>query len=281
MMRFARLEDVVAGYFTDDSMLRRVHRERALAISGPRALLMQAAHPLAVTGLLAHSSALDAPYERLRRTAEIMDTIAFGSREDADRVTRRVRAMHRRVSGEIEEPVGKYPAGTPYSATDPSLLMWVLFTLVDSAMVVYRAYVGPVSREEEAAYWEDYKVIGELFGLARADMPDTVGDLDEYRREMLEGDRLHVNEWARERAREIVLEPPVPLVVRPLVEAVNFTTIALLPDRIRDEYGFRAGVPPMFLRRAMVEAGAQYLKRGVVPFLPSRLRLVPSARAAA
>ena len=29
------------GYFTDDSVLRRVHRERPLA----RALLMQVAHP--------------------------------------------------------------------------------------------------------------------------------------------------------------------------------------------------------------------------------------------
>jgi len=57
------------GYFTDDSMLRKVHRERALALSGPRALLMQAAHPLAVSGLLAHSTAIDEPYERLARTA--------------------------------------------------------------------------------------------------------------------------------------------------------------------------------------------------------------------
>ena len=44
------------GYFTDDSLLRRVNRERALALAGPRALLMQAAHPLAVSGLLAHST---------------------------------------------------------------------------------------------------------------------------------------------------------------------------------------------------------------------------------
>jgi uncharacterized protein (DUF2236 family) len=50
------------GYFDDGSMFRRVHRERAVALSGPRALLMQAAHPLAVYGLLAHSSALDEPY---------------------------------------------------------------------------------------------------------------------------------------------------------------------------------------------------------------------------
>ena len=50
-------------------MLWRIHRERAVALSGPRALLMQAAHPLAVSGLLAHSTALDEPYDRLARTA--------------------------------------------------------------------------------------------------------------------------------------------------------------------------------------------------------------------
>ena len=66
----------MAGYFSDDSMLRRIHRERALALSGPRALLMQAAHPLAVSGLLAHSTAIDEPYDRLARTAEVMSTIA-------------------------------------------------------------------------------------------------------------------------------------------------------------------------------------------------------------
>jgi uncharacterized protein (DUF2236 family) len=59
----------VQGYFTDDSAIRRVYRERAMALAGPRALLMQAAHPLAVSGLLAHTSALEEPYERLMRTA--------------------------------------------------------------------------------------------------------------------------------------------------------------------------------------------------------------------
>src|SRR5918997_1794442 len=97
------------GYFTDRSMLRRVHRERALALSGPRALLMQAAHPLAVSGLLAHSTALEEPYERLARTAEVMNTIGFGTRGDADRVTAAVRAQHARVRGRIGKKVGPYP----------------------------------------------------------------------------------------------------------------------------------------------------------------------------
>ena len=143
------------GYFTDDSMMRVVHRERAVALSGPRALLMQAAHPLAVSGLLAHSTAVDEPYDRLARTAEVMNTIGFGTRADADRVTKRVRAMHRRVNGAIRDEVGPYPAGTPYAADQPDLLLWVLFTLVYSGIVVYDKYVRSLSDADQAGYWED------------------------------------------------------------------------------------------------------------------------------
>ena len=247
-----------------------------MALSGPRALLMQAAHPLAVIGLLSHSSALDEPYERLARTAEVMNTIGFGSRADADRATRHVRAMHRRVRGRIKEPVGRFAAGTEYRADDPELLLWVLFTMVDSSLVVYRAYIGDLSREDESDLWQDYRIVGRLFGLSANDMPRTLAGLDDYRRSMLEGDTLHVTDWARERARAIVLEPPVPLAARPLLETANFVTIALLPDRVREQYGFSA-LPPVFVRKALVRAGAEYVKRGVLPFLPGRVRLTGSA----
>jgi uncharacterized protein (DUF2236 family) len=274
-----RKSDPSAGYFDERSMMRRVHRERVLALSGPRALLMQAAHPLAVFGLLSHSSALDEPYERLARTAQTMNTIAFGSRAEADRITRGVRAMHRRVSGTLPERVGSYPAGTAYRADDPQLLLWVLFTLVDSALVVYRRYVRSLSRAQEAAFWEDYKVVGRLFGLKRVDMPDTLEDLDRYRARMLDGDELLVTDWARKRAIKIVLSPPVPLLARPLLETVNFITIALLPDPIRAQYGF-SPLPPALVRKALVAGGADYVRRAVMPFVPSRVRLVPRARAA-
>src|SRR3954452_18429065 len=133
------------SYFDDTSMLRRVHREFAVALSGPRALLMQAAHPVTFEGFFAHSGARDEPYERLRRTAEVMTTIGFGSRAAADRATRRVRAMHGRVRGELREPAGHFPAGTPYAADDPELLLWILATLVDSALLVYDGYVGSLT----------------------------------------------------------------------------------------------------------------------------------------
>ena len=269
---------MAVGYFDDDSMLRRVHRERALALAGPRALLMQAAHPLAVAGLLAHTTALDDPYGRLARTAEVMGVIGFGSKAAADRVTARVRAMHRQVRGTLRQAVGPHPAGTQYRADDPELL-WVLFSLVDSASVVYRKYVGGLDGESEARLWADYRLVGRLFGLRERDMPKGVAGLEAYRHDMLEGDRLHVSEWARERARAIVLSPPVPWLARPLLETANFVTIGLLPDRIRREYGF-APVPPAIVRKALVAGGAQYVRRAVLPVLPDRLRLVPSARAA-
>jgi uncharacterized protein (DUF2236 family) len=263
------------GYFDDHSMLRRVHRERVIALSGPRALLMQAAHPLAVAGLLAHSSALEEPYERLARTAKVLHAIGFGSRAEANEVTRRVRAMHRQVQGRLRQQVGPFPAGTEYRADDPELLLWVLFTLVDSGLVVYRTYVGALTREEEAAYWRDYRTVGRLFGLRADEMPRTLADLDDYRRSMLEGDTLVVTDWARERARAIVLDPPVPLAARPLVETANFVTIALLPDPIRRQYGF-SPMPPAFVRKALVRAGGEYVKRAVLPLLPARMRLAPT-----
>ena len=49
--------------------------------------------------------------------------------------------MHGKVRGELERPAGRFPAGTPFAADDPELLLWVLATLVDSALVFYDTYV--------------------------------------------------------------------------------------------------------------------------------------------
>jgi uncharacterized protein (DUF2236 family) len=266
-----------SSYFGERSMIRRVTGERAVAFSGARALLMQAAHPLAVAGLLAHSDSLEDPYERLARTAQVIDAITFGPRAEADRITARVRAMHRRVRGELPDAVGIYPAGTPYRADDPELLMWILYTLVDSASLFYSVYVSRLSTLQRRALWEDYKVVGELFGLRAEEMPDTLDDLREYGRKMIRGDRLCVGDWARRRAREIVLEPPVPAQLRPVLETVNFVTIALLPDEIRRQYGFSPLMPPI-ARKALVRGGALYVRRGLLPLLPDVVRHVPSAR---
>ncbi len=264
------------SYFDDRSMLRRVMRETAVAFSGPRALLMQATHPVAFEGFFAHTGALDEPYDRLSRTAKVMNTIAFGPREEADDATRRVRAMHRRVRGELAEPAGRFPAGTPYAADDPALLLWVLACIVDSALVVYERYVGSLSGAEREAFWSDYKVVARLFGLRPGELPAAAADFDAYMHDMLTGGDLHVTPQARELAVRIVMRPPVSLRVRPLLELSNFITVGLLPGDLRRQYGLSWDP----LRALALRGGAEYAKRVLVPLAPGRLRFVPSARAA-
>src|ERR1700712_3320199 len=102
---------------------------------------MMAAHPVAFEGFFMATGSLDDPYKRLRRTAEVMDAIAWGPKAEADRKTRRVRAMHARARGTLPAAAGRFPAGTPWAADDPELLLWIVACLVDSAVVVYDRYV--------------------------------------------------------------------------------------------------------------------------------------------
>ncbi|MSX01532.1 MAG: DUF2236 domain-containing protein [Actinobacteria bacterium] len=261
------------GYFEDDALIRRVNRELIVAFSGARALLMQAAHPVMFEGFFIKTEARDAAHARLARTATIMNTIYFGRRVDADRMTERVREVHTRINGVLEEPAGKYPAGTPYAADDPQFLLWTLAALVDSADKLYRLYVDELTRDERDALWGDYRVVGKLFGLKEDEMPATIEGFDAYMSEMVDGDQLWVTERAREESLAIVLHPPAPVYMRGLVEAVNFIIIGSLPAKIRRGYGLSWDP----LRETMRLGGAAYTKRVLLPLLPQIIRNTPVA----
>ncbi len=266
-----------ATYFTDGSVMRQVHREQAVALAGPRALLMMAAHPVAFEGFFMSTGDLDDPYARLRRTADVLDAIAWGPKARADVMCRHVRARHAEVTGVLPQAAGRFPAGTPYAAADPELLLWVLACLVDSSLLVYEKYVRRLTPDEREGYWRDYKVMGRLFGLKASQMPKTYTDFADYMARMLASGDLYVTDTARELGKEIVLHPPVPLPARPLVELANQITVGLMPADLRAQYGLRWDP----LRALAVAGGAEYVKRVLVPLLPERVRYVPSARALA
>ena len=261
------------GYFEDDSLIRRVNRELVVAFSGARALLMQASHPVMFEGFFIKTEAKEAAHARLARTATIMNTIYFGRRDDADQMTDRVREVHTQINGVLEEPAGKYPAGTPYAADDPQFLLWTLAALVDSADQFYRLYVEELTRDERDALWGDYRLVGKLFGLQEDEMPATIEGFDAYMTEMVEGDQLYVTESARDESLAIVLNPPAPVYMRGLVEAVNFIIIGSLPAKIRRGYGLSWDP----LRETMRVGGAAYTKRVLLPLLPQIIRNTPVA----
>ena len=211
---------------------------------------------------------MEDPYPRLERTARVLNTIVFGRRQDADRATARVRRVHGRMRGTLPEPAGRFPAGTPWAADDPALLLWILATLAQSSLLVYEYYVSPLTPAEQDDYWRDHRVLGRLFGLREQDMPSGWQGLSDYLEAMLAGDDLWVSPQARELGVQIVLHPPVPLAARPLLGVANFAIVGLLPAGLRRQYGL--GWDPV---RGLVHwGGAQYTRRILVPLLPGRLR---------
>ena len=113
-----------------------------------RAILLQLAHPLVAAGVADHShfrSSAMAAVGRLRGTVRSMLSLAFGDEAAYGRAIAGIRAIHTRVHGELRAQTGVFPAGTPYSAEDPALVLWVHATFIDSAVLVYDRVVSPLS----------------------------------------------------------------------------------------------------------------------------------------
>ncbi|HZU17521.1 MAG TPA: oxygenase MpaB family protein, partial [Candidatus Dormibacteraeota bacterium] len=202
--------------FPPDSVTWRVNQEPALLLAGGRALLMQLAHPGVAAGVDEHSDYRRRPLRRLARTLRLTMAISFGTREQALAAARRINDTHRRVRGE------------GYEAMDPRLLLWVHATLIDSAVVAYRTFVGPLTPAEEEAYYRQATVVGALLGIPRGRYPSGLAGFRRYLADMLEGDELRVDERARALAG-YVLRPRLRLVPGFAYWPVEVLTAGLLP----------------------------------------------------
>ena len=177
---------------------------RSMFVGGLRALLLQSLHPLAMAGVAQHSDYRTDPWGRLQRTADYLAVTTFGPAVDAELVVARVRAVHERVKGTARD-------GRSYSAGDPHLLRWVHICEVDSFLAAHRVYgAEPLTRAEADAYVADMAIVAERLGVNHA--PRTVSELRaefrEYRPE------LRGTPEAREAARFLLVDPPLPLVAR-------------------------------------------------------------------
>jgi uncharacterized protein (DUF2236 family) len=251
-----------------------VNREGVLLLGGGAALILQVAHPLVAAAVAEHSTYREDPWGRLYRTLDLTTKVVFGDTRTAERAARRIRSVHERVHGVTEEDAGRYPAGTPYRADDPELLLWVHATLVRTALDVYRLYVGRLTIAEQLRYYEEQKSLAAAFGVPRERMPATFGAFNEYFESMLESDRIAVTSALRD-VVDATLRPPLPFVARPLVDSLNLVTVGLLPERLRDELGLPWGA----VRERLLETSRAGLRR-IIPALPGLVRDYPPARSA-
>jgi uncharacterized protein (DUF2236 family) len=226
------------GYFPGvSSTLRRVHEERAVGLLyGQRALCIGALSPLNYVGTSEHTVARDTPFKRLAHTANSFETVMFGSVAEADRVLDAVHKMHRRVTGRLPQAAGAFPAGTPYDAFDPALMLWTIAVMMDSAECFYDLLVRQLRDDEREALWQDYLRFGELFGMPRAGAPQTYSAFRTYYSRILSGDDVWLTDEARHVGRFTAFEIPMRGYMQPAKRLHDLIMLGSLPPRVRRIY---------------------------------------------
>jgi uncharacterized protein (DUF2236 family) len=251
--------------------------ERLAVLAWPRAILLQLAHPLVAAGVARHSGFRTSPFApavRLHATIRAMRQLTFGSDAQAAAVLERIRGVHDRVTGILARETGAHARGTRYSAHDPSLLLWVHATLLDSHVCILDQVLGPFMPEDRDRYCQETAALAVALGVRPDEVPLTWAGLQDYLAGELASGRVAVGADARALAPGVV-QPTLGRVVWPLQKAVELVTVGSLPPAIRHDYGFTwdAGRER---RRRRVLAAARTLRA----FAPDRLARWPEARTA-
>src|SRR6478672_11843036 len=168
----------------------RLNREAMLLLgAGPRALLLQIAHPAVAAGVNDHSDFRTDPWRRLAGTLRSYLTIVYGTTAAARGEIRRLNALHRGITG------------PGYAARDPELALWVHATLVDSTIAVADAWLEPIGRDRRAAFYAETRPIGRAFGVPDTLLPADLEAFDAYVTGMLAAHGpVRVSDVARELA---------------------------------------------------------------------------------
>lgn len=287
------------GLYGPGSAGWRLNREAGLLLgAGPRALLLQVAHPLVAEGVDQHSGFREDPWSRLAGTLRSYQRIVYGTAPVARAEIVRLNRLHDRVTGPVRDAGAAARHGATYRALDPDLALWVHATLVDSTLVAVDAWQERLDHATRAAFYAETVPVGRLFGVPDRLLPQDIDAFDAYMAAMLApGGPVHPTATARDLAR-VILSPPIAGVVQgrietllgpaapgvrrllarvpqPAVDALMLPAIGLLPAATRAEYGLAWG-PVERAIDAWLVAGWRFWR----PRLPTTLRWFPRAIAA-
>ena len=274
------------GLYGPDSEAWRLNREALLLLgAGPRALLLQVAHPLVAEGVEQHSDFRVDPWRRLGATIRSYLRIVYGTTAEARAEIRRLNALHRSIVGPVLDR-DAVRHGTWYEARDPELSLWVHATLVDSTLLAVDRWLGPLTADRRARFYAETRPLGRAFGIPESRLPVDLEAFDRYVADMLgPTGPVHPTATARSQA-EVILRPPLApfgpdrlawlrLVPAAAYEWTLWPAVGLLPERQRLEYGLSWG-PVQRAVSAWLVAGW----RTWLPLLPASFRQMPQALAA-
>ena len=259
------------GLFGPGSVTWRVMAEPVQLVGGLRALVLQALHPPSMWGTAQNSELMDprAAWARLGRTVEFVRVRTYGTRDEVDRVGRRVRNLHSRLTGLNMDTGEIFPVDAPEN------LLWVHMGEVDSYLdVALRAGI-PLSRADADAFVDEQRRAGAVVGLDPAGIPASVAEMRDYYADMRT--RIYACQEAKEGLRRL-FNPAVPRQWLPLKLAapgIATLVVATLPRWARRMYG----LPATPLEDLWATAWLKALHRGT-RVVPESWRYSPDARRA-
>jgi uncharacterized protein (DUF2236 family) len=250
----------VLGFYGPDTMMWRINREAVLLGSGPAALLLQIAHPSVARGVAEHSDFEHDPWKRLHGTINTTLAMVFGDGPSAERAVRKLNRVHGGIRGE------------GYRAMDPELLLWVQSTLIVTSVAAYQRWVGPLTPAEKEQFWQEARRVGVRLGIGLDLSPRDWPGLEAYWEWMLSPDGpIKVSDVALRLAPSII-RPPFPLVPGLAIDLLTLPGFALLPPRIREDYGIAWSISR---ERTAIALG--YAVRSWTRVIPLLLRSMPQA----
>jgi uncharacterized protein (DUF2236 family) len=233
--------------FAPDSAMWKIVRHRSILLTGPAAAVLQIAHPRVGLGVMEHSRFADSPLGRLERTLIAVNTIAFGTHAEATEAARRVGRRHKTVSGDAA--AHSVPGPARYSVDELDLLMWVVATLVWSAVGGYERVVGRLRDDEKESFYRDMRVFGTFFDLPREYGPQSYREYLSYFDSVIADPLIGSHEVSR-RVAWAVARPRTPLWFRLLGGPIRFMFSEIIPQPVRDRLGFRSTAFSRFACRA-------------------------------
>ena len=241
-------------WFVPTDPVWRVHADASMFPGGITSLLLQMLHPMAMAGVAGHSGYKSDPWGRLQRTSHYLATTTFGTVEHAEEAIAHVREIHERVRG-------RDALGRPYRASDPHLLTWVHVAEVDSFLRAYQAFAAtPLTSAEADLYVRQAGVPAARLGVPTppASVAELRAVLASYRPE------LEATDAAREAARFLLLDPPLPWTARPGYGVLAAGGVSLLPGWARQMLGLPVPDPvAQFVGRPLGHLGAATVRWGM------------------
>lgn len=246
----------------------------------PQAFILQSAHPVIDAAVGKDKKYKYDPWGRAKGSVALLWPVVYARPEKAIEMGVRLRELHRQIKGVDKN-------GKRYHALDPEAYSWVHITGFDATLRMFEMFGQPVSKEERARIFAEWKQMGALLGIIDKYIPQTEEEYWQHFNDIIENRLIYGEVLEDLLAPDFYSHYPKPpnvpwmpdwmwkAIAKPISWFAHKLTIATLPANFREKFKLRYSKADQLLFR-----GFAALVRVLYPLTPHDMRYIPLARRA-